>query len=472
MAPLRHHAAAFAALALLVTSAVASSCSTDEDCNLNGVCKNGACDCVSFWGGADCGVVQFKPVSAQTHGALLPVAGASHWCAGALSDGNGTWHLYSALMARHCGLSTWQSNSVITHATAAAPEGPYFAEEGVLGWFAHNPKPARAPDGSWLVFHIGCGGDAGTPRNCTNGTTPRSAAAASDPAAPPPNCSAYGTSVLSAPTPSGPWTDQTVIWPGAKPFPASVDNPSPLIFPNGSTWVMFRSYNGTGADRSVIGMARAPSWRGPYTIDPEPIMPQVGVLVESFNVMMRKSPLPPHSNSRTRSCGGSPRRRLSMPSFTRWAAAGAWFVGPLFLVQVLAALEKCADRHPRIRLTSRAREYIYSDVGCHAYSRDGYSWTASSTPAYGFAILFDDGRNVTMHNRERPQLLFDPVSGVPTHLINGVKPPAQVGRNREPGLVHSAHTATPRSDLASLIAGPERGNGRSYVQHRGAYEEG
>ena len=30
-----------------------------------------------------------------------------------------------------------------------------------------------------------------------------------------------------------------------------------------------------------------------------------------------------------------------------------------------------------------------------------------------------------MHNRERPQLLFDPVSGAPTHLINGVKPPAQ-----------------------------------------------
>lgn len=278
----RYPALAAFTVVLTATVALATSCTADEDCNLNGICTGGVCQCVTFWGGSDCGVVQFKPVSARTHGALLPVPQASHWCAGALSDGNGTWHLYSALMARHCGLSTWQSNSVITHATAAAPEGPYEAEEGVLGWFAHNPKPARAPDGTWLVFHIGCGGSEGSPRNCTNGTTPRGAASISaeeassgSPSAPSANCSAYGTSVLSAPTPSGPWTDQTVIWPGAKPFPASVDNPSPLIFPNGTTWVMFRSYNGTGADRSVIGMARAPSWRGPYTIDPKPLMPQV-----------------------------------------------------------------------------------------------------------------------------------------------------------------------------------------------------
>lgn len=121
------------ALAVLTTVTVAASCTTDEDCNLNGVCTAGTCHCVTFWGGADCGFVQFKPASALTHGALLPVSQASHWCAGALTDGNGTWHLYSALMARHCGLSTWQSNSVITHATSAVPEGPYTAEEGVLG---------------------------------------------------------------------------------------------------------------------------------------------------------------------------------------------------------------------------------------------------------------------------------------------------------------------------------------------------
>ena len=39
----------------------------------------------------------------------------------------------------------------------------------------HTPKPLAAPDGTTLIFHIGCGvplhpGE--TPLNCSNGTTP------------------------------------------------------------------------------------------------------------------------------------------------------------------------------------------------------------------------------------------------------------------------------------------------------------
>ena len=287
-----------AVLLLASLTHTAARCLSDDDCNLNGVCTAGECVCVSFWGGADCGVVQFKPANATTRGALLPAKNTSHWCAGVLSDANGTWHLYSALMANSCGLSTWQSNSVITHATAMSPEGPFTAETEIMGWFAHNPKPARAPDGTWLVFHIGCGGNEGTARNCTNGTTPRSSGAVS-PLAAVSNCSAYGTSVLAATSPGGPWTEQTVISPESKPFPASVDNPSPLIFENGTIWVMFRSYNGTGADRSVIGMARADSWSGPYVVDPQPLMPQVRPWMHlecpGFGLAFVKlSKLPPH----------------------------------------------------------------------------------------------------------------------------------------------------------------------------------
>jgi hypothetical protein len=45
-------------------------------------------------------------------------------------------------------------------------------------------------------------------------------------------------------------------------------------------------------------------------------------------------------------------------------------------------------------------------------------------------VKFDDGTSITMQRRERPHLVFDPVTGVPTHLINGVQPPAGDRRDR------------------------------------------
>ena len=43
----------------------------------------------------------------------------------------------------------------------------------ILPAFAHNPKPIRAPDGTFLVFHIGCGNNESDPiTNCTRGVTP------------------------------------------------------------------------------------------------------------------------------------------------------------------------------------------------------------------------------------------------------------------------------------------------------------
>ena len=48
-------------------------------------------------------------------------------------------------------------------------------------------------------------------------------------------------------------------------------------------------------------------------------------------------------------------------------------------------------------------------------------------PGHRFNIAFDDGSSVTMRRRERPQLVFDPITGAPTHLINGVQPPQSKG---------------------------------------------
>jgi hypothetical protein len=125
---------------------------------------------------------------------------------------------------------------------------------------------------------------------------------------------------------------------------------------------MFRSY---APYNSTIGLARAPSWRGPWTLPAAPAF--AGHAEDPF----------------------------------------VWFQPATSSFHALFhSLGACAD------------------AGCHAFSADGAAWTLSATPAYGFAAAFDDGSSVAFSRRERPQLILDPATGAPTHLINGVQPPA------------------------------------------------
>jgi hypothetical protein len=48
------------ATALAVASFVASGCKTDNDCQLNGVCLSGACECDDAWQGSDCCTLAFE----------------------------------------------------------------------------------------------------------------------------------------------------------------------------------------------------------------------------------------------------------------------------------------------------------------------------------------------------------------------------------------------------------------------------
>ena len=121
---------------------------------------------------------------------------------------------------------------------------------------------------------------------------------------------------------------------------------------------MFRSYE---AFNSTIGIARAPSWRGPWTLPTEPIF--YG-----------------HAEDPT------------------W-----WFSNATRSYHALFHnMGGC------------------SAVGCHAFSRDSFAWMLSPTPAYTYAVAFNDGRNTTFSRRERPQLVFDPAAGRPLALMNGV----------------------------------------------------
>ena len=508
---------------IIITSCV-YACSTEDDCNLNGACStSNVCVCSTPWRGEDCGELDLLPAAAPD-GALYRRANVSSWCASTVIDSvTGHWHAVVAQMADNCGLNSWESNSQLVHVVSEnGPAGPYVNETLIRLPFSHNPKLIKAPDGTYLIFHIGCG-DNSTNRigPCTGGVTPT-------PPPPPPqryvnggaclapaegrypfwvspqgwpmsplslvnnntvctgkesmwsaegksfisaewpavinldcnsclegsplkllggqgdsgsgiyfnatagvleltscvgmcvsnggtgahrpcgssnepyeasqlhapscdsadakgwstttslsssssssdvNCGISYTEILSAPSLDGPWTFQTAFGPnatGTHPFfPTSVDNPAPFFYPNGSIGVMFRSYTRASAQyHSSIGIARADSWRGPWTLPTEPIF--AGLEEDPFF----------------------------------WFQANTNSYHALF-----HNMGGCKD------------------VGCHSFSRDGMTWTLSKTPAYSYNVTFDDGKETVFSRRERPQLVFDPVTGAPTHLINGVQLP-------------------------------------------------
>lgn len=280
-----------------------------------------------------------------------------------LQDSQGLYHMYMALMENHCGLDVWTLNSAIAHAIGKTSLGPFIYQDIIMPAFAHNPQPTQAPDGTYLIFHIGCGTNPPSSlRNCTNGTTPDEPAETVLSVEDDTPC--WAVRALSSASLEGPWTDNYLFSPvPGQDWPKSTDNPSAYFFPNGSVMIMFRSWYMLNATtpQSWIGIATAPSWQGPYNVPSAPI----------FEVNQEDPFI--------------------------WRNNNGYFHA-LYHTQVAGP------------------------AGRHAYSADGINWTLSETPAYNTTIQFDDGTSWTFQRRERPQLHFDPVSGLPTVLYNAVQP--------------------------------------------------
>ena len=153
-----------------VAVAVAAGCATDFDCQLNGACSAGVCSCRAGWTGSDCGQFDFLPAP-TTHAFWRPTSAS--WGGSIIQEG-AQWYMFLAFMEGNCGLNSWQPNSAIYRAVSTGgPAGPYVNETKLLSWFSHNPTVSVQPDGTTLVWHIGCGNEQGTfVTGCTNGTTP------------------------------------------------------------------------------------------------------------------------------------------------------------------------------------------------------------------------------------------------------------------------------------------------------------
>ena len=359
--------------------AAAAGCSSDEDCSLGGECHAGRCACYPTWRGPNCTILNLLPAHASNTTSRLPAAWArpgeqSSWGGRpVVNETTGRWHLYAADMTRKCGLHAWTENSAISHASADAAAGPYaLVEAQVQGVFSHNPTAHRAPDGTFLIYHIGSGTPRTTtpPFNCSNGTTPtrggrpRAVAEASSPAARPlPRVGdTMSPNILAASRAAGPWE---IYMQGN-----GCTNPAPFFFDNGTVLLMCSLRN----NESHFGVAVAPSWSGPY----------------------------------------------------RWKAITQIFGEDAFIWR------QPADGS--FHMLFHTTVYPVRGICTTAWSRDGLHWTpafattanttvAQAYPSFGMEFRLDVGGSFVASRRERHQLVMDS-AGWPSLLLNGAAAPS------------------------------------------------
>jgi hypothetical protein len=137
-------------------------------------------------------------------------------------------------MLNGCGMNTWTTNSIIRHAVADKPAGPFAPREIIMEPFAHNPTAIQAPDGTYLIYHIGCGTpNGGKPcTDCKGGNTGKSCRGIGEMVA----CSKNTTNILHSTSLDGPWEqlNAPIINSATMGTPYQIDNPTVTFFKNGS----------------------------------------------------------------------------------------------------------------------------------------------------------------------------------------------------------------------------------------------
>jgi hypothetical protein len=131
-----------------------------------------------------------------------------------------------------------------------------------MGPFSHNPHAHIAPDGTFLVFHIG-GGHTSPSRpeitTCNNGSTPSLSLAYPAPASS--TSDFYAPSIIFSKNADGPFESLNNSGTGD-----SCNNPGAYIFPNGTTLLVCKMEVKPPAGEGIrqMQMAVAPHWKGPY----------------------------------------------------------------------------------------------------------------------------------------------------------------------------------------------------------------
>ncbi len=227
-----------------------AACTSEIDCQLNGRCVSGVCECLRAWKGAHC---QF--LNQGKGDALLRLPHSSSWGGRIIpaDKSNEAHHAFISVFGGGCGMNEWGNTSHIVHATIPANvtrfNVPATVETIAIPAYAHCVDVQKVNASLWLMVHNGDG----LPRACGfgskdcpkqplewlaqcdsgNGTTP-SSEIEGKPAPPLPKGFEPSNGIHWASSPFGPWKAPTQK--AVKGFPYC-DCPALHILRNGSVVV-------------------------------------------------------------------------------------------------------------------------------------------------------------------------------------------------------------------------------------------
>ena len=355
-------------LYLLSILLAAAACTTDEECNLNGVCQGALCACDRGWTGATCGLLDVLPLQVGASGMneVDSAPPSSSWGGSVVfAAEDGLFHMFFSEILGHCPMAQWGTNSACFHATSASALGPFGNKSQVIGAWCHNALVRQAQDAHgalYMLWHIGDGQEAGRVVQCGSGGSGGGGGGSGGPPALPlrsragyQNFFSYSRSVW------GPWTPfgQNVL-PGGAPgaWDEGVVNMAPFPLPNGTVLLGYRGTNPQHVEK--LGVAMAANWSGPY-------------------------------------------RSLSR-------------AGPIV---------NASGEDPCLWVDARGHLHVlfhsFATMGGHAFARQLEGpWTLSDTAPYNSTISWSNGSTVVYAERERPELLLDPATGAPAVLYTAV----------------------------------------------------
>jgi len=402
------------------TSKLNGECSTELDCQLNGICSDGKCVCDAAWSGSpNCSKLALLAAKFRNGYGYLN-SSTSSWGGGVIYDAeSATYVMQVDEMNMGCGLGTWGHNSHSILATSKTPSGPYTKQRVLVDSWAHGSTPGRDPkSGKWLFNHMG-DGTAKSCNICSSGITPKDA-----PSGPCKDSAAVklgGSFALSADSPAGPFTVEKHMVNGAncESF-FTADGKLYMACPSGgmackSPEVKAHCNNQNAFLHMQVAESFAEAQAGHYKS--MPVSYVLGGTEQQFG-------------------------NCSELCFN-WEDQNIWIDKRGNFHTLFHAFRGQPNDYPICdRSTPSGRAYC-SALGGHAYSKDGMHWYISPVAPYTPTVQYEDGSNVTFRARERPHLIFDPNSGEISHLLTGVGDPGCGGNTGCAGADHTFTLAQP-----------------------------
>jgi len=228
-----------------------TNCERHLDCEFNGECRFGKCVCDKGWTGRFCSSLNLAPARLNNGYRKHNI---SSWGGNILNLSDAekpSFHLFVSEIVGGCGLTSWGGNSKIIHAVSSQVDGPYEKVGDAVGVWAHNPQVILAPDGTFLLYHIGRGTNNTSPQECSEhqGTTPNAMRSSFSKTSIP----KFTFPIHYSSSPQGPWA----LFEAEVSFDVGSNaNPAPYMFPNGTVVIVFNAKD--------MALASATTWRGPY----------------------------------------------------------------------------------------------------------------------------------------------------------------------------------------------------------------